>query len=345
MKRSVLMGCAGLAIAATAMAEPKVPQPLANGQAIQPIAMAKIRKEANGQVTMLTEWMPVGSFADRGTTLRFDGAGQSSGFPATSADCITAGLPDGSRWYFGPTAINPHHASDYSMDDGAAAAGGTFEALDYQWWVNATAPFLLAVFPYSDYPADPTTECAILATGSDGVIFDFGTVTGGGGYFFTAITGISALNINLEANGYLEFVHAEAFDGTTLTIASYETQPMLYGTPELRGEVGPGVSFGGQWDDDAPLDAVFGDGECYDYTFGVCPDPLSASFAIYTLGGGCPSADFNGDGFVDFFDYDDFVACFEGFGAPGCNADFNGDGFIDFFDYDEFVFAFEGCPG
>jgi hypothetical protein len=58
----------------------------------------------------------------------------------------------------------------------------------------------------------------------------------------------------------------------------------------------------------------------------------------------CPSADFNADGFVDFFDYDDYVACFEGAGAPGCNSDFNGDGFVDFFDYDAFVFAFEGCP-
>jgi probable HAF family extracellular repeat protein len=60
-------------------------------------------------------------------------------------------------------------------------------------------------------------------------------------------------------------------------------------------------------------------------------------------GGNCP-ADFNGDGFLDFFDYDDFVACFEGSGTPGCDADFNGDGFVDFFDYDDFVGAFEqGC--
>ncbi len=58
------------------------------------------------------------------------------------------------------------------------------------------------------------------------------------------------------------------------------------------------------------------------------------------------AADFNGDGFVDFFDFDDFVICFEG-GAcpPGQSADFNGDGFADFFDYDDFVAAFEtGCP-
>jgi hypothetical protein len=58
----------------------------------------------------------------------------------------------------------------------------------------------------------------------------------------------------------------------------------------------------------------------------------------------CP-ADFNGDGFLDFFDYDDFVSCYEGNGCPaGKTADYNGDAFVDFFDYDAFVTAFElGC--
>jgi len=55
----------------------------------------------------------------------------------------------------------------------------------------------------------------------------------------------------------------------------------------------------------------------------------------------CPG-DFNRDGFVDGFDYDDFVACFEGAGCPvGTTADFNQDGFADGFDYDDFVAAFE----
>jgi hypothetical protein len=54
----------------------------------------------------------------------------------------------------------------------------------------------------------------------------------------------------------------------------------------------------------------------------------------------CP-ADFNNDGFLDFFDYDDYVIAYEE-GLPG--SDFNGDGFTDFFDYDDFVAAFEqGC--
>jgi hypothetical protein len=55
--------------------------------------------------------------------------------------------------------------------------------------------------------------------------------------------------------------------------------------------------------------------------------------------------DFNRDGFLDFFDYDDFVGCFETGQCPGgTTADFSGDGFADFFDYDDFVAAFEaGC--
>jgi hypothetical protein len=58
----------------------------------------------------------------------------------------------------------------------------------------------------------------------------------------------------------------------------------------------------------------------------------------------CP-ADFNADGFLDFFDYDAYVECFEGSTCPqGQDADFNADGFTDFFDYDAFVLAFEtGC--
>lgn len=58
----------------------------------------------------------------------------------------------------------------------------------------------------------------------------------------------------------------------------------------------------------------------------------------------CP-ADFNGDGFADFFDFNDFVTCFEGGECPpGKTADFDGDGFVDIFDFNAFVDAFEtGC--
>ncbi|MDX2118705.1 MAG: EF-hand domain-containing protein [Planctomycetota bacterium] len=73
---------------------------------------------------------------------------------------------------------------------------------------------------------------------------------------------------------------------------------------------------------------------------------LSPGFTAASLAGayvscGACAADFNGDGFLDFTDFDAFVAAFEaGDGA----ADFNADGFLDFTDFDAFVGVFEvGC--
>jgi hypothetical protein len=67
-----------------------------------------------------------------------------------------------------------------------------------------------------------------------------------------------------------------------------------------------------------------------------CGDVTSRSSSLAI----CP-VDINCDNFVDFFDYDDYVAAFE---SGGPVADFNRDGFLDFFDYDAFVGAFEsGC--
>lgn len=49
-------------------------------------------------------------------------------------------------------------------------------------------------------------------------------------------------------------------------------------------------------------------------------------------------ADFNQDGSIDFFDFDDFMAAFD---VADCAADATGDGFVDFFDLDAFLAAFE----
>ncbi len=65
------------------------------------------------------------------------------------------------------------------------------------------------------------------------------------------------------------------------------------------------------------------------------------SLCVTDMAAKCP-ADFNNDTSVDFFDYDDFVVCFEGGVCPPCaTADFNNDTAVDFFDYDDFVVAFE----
>jgi aminopeptidase N len=66
----------------------------------------------------------------------------------------------------------------------------------------------------------------------------------------------------------------------------------------------------------------------------------TASFSFTIEATACP-ADFNNDGFLDFFDYDAFVNAYEA-GDPA--SDINQDGFLDFFDYDDFVALYEaGC--
>ncbi len=61
----------------------------------------------------------------------------------------------------------------------------------------------------------------------------------------------------------------------------------------------------------------------------------SADVVVY-----CPS-DFNEDEFIDFSDFDAFVAAFD---AGEVRGDFNRDGFLDYMDFDDFVRAFEsGC--
>ena len=68
--------------------------------------------------------------------------------------------------------------------------------------------------------------------------------------------------------------------------------------------------------------------------------PNGETWELSVGGSFCP-AEINGDGFLDFFDYDAFVTAFE---AGSLEADINRDCFADFFDYDSFVEAFEtGC--
>ena len=64
--------------------------------------------------------------------------------------------------------------------------------------------------------------------------------------------------------------------------------------------------------------------------------PFSASNS-----GNINPVDYNGDGFLTFEDFDDFVTDFE---AGKATTDFNGDGFLTFEDFDAFVVAFQkGC--
>ncbi len=76
------------------------------------------------------------------------------------------------------------------------------------------------------------------------------------------------------------------------------------------------------------------------FTWGENIGWINLDHSTHFVGIEC-TADFNQDGFVDFFDYLDFV---DAFSSELAAADFNQDNQIDFFDYLDFVDAFSiGC--
>lgn len=121
-------------------------------------------------------------------------------------------------------------------------------------------------------------------------------------------------------------------------------------SPQVILKAGPTVLFDSATDLDFNWTNNTGTLEAGTYSLETTASALTDTFAYGTFGynfvltGGVPPcpADFNLDGAVDFFDYDEFVTCFEGLACPpDISADFNNDTTVDFFDYDEFVVAFE----
>ena len=118
----------------------------------------------------------------------------------------------------------------------------------------------------------------------------------------------------------------------TFTVQASGTGPLLY--QWRRGGQGIDGAIGSSY----MIDHVSaGDAGSYDCVVtNACGTDTSTAAVLSVCG-----PDFNCDGFLDFFDYDDFVGAFEG-GDP--RADYNGDEFADFFDYDAFIADFEtGC--
>jgi hypothetical protein len=167
--------------------------------------------------------------------------------------------------------------------------------------------------------SDLTIDFGTVAVGSPAV--DTLTVFNAGNVALFNSAGVSTLNYALSASaGFTapagSFLDAAggAVNGHTLTMNTSTPGPKV-GTVTITSD-----------DPDQPVRVVT--------LVGVVETPPPACLP-----------DFNGDGFLDFFDYDEFVACYEDtICPPGKTADHNGDGFIDFFDYDQFVTDYEaGC--
>ncbi len=243
----------------------------------------------------------------------------------------------GGRWRFGPSSgvtfgsrvVRRLNADVEFFGTGAATGFGSLEANLGSLWINGDRTF--AVAPGGNDPASFTNSGSIrLGPGAQLAVNGIGDsyVQTAAGVLFTEIAGE---NVNTDY-GTLRVNNggAIALDGTFraefvngFERACGQTFDVIVGTGSRTG--------------------IFADA--------ILPPRNDENIVLLFLAGPVARltvssvADFNQDGFLDFFDFDDFVACFEGFACPpGVEADFNQDGFVDFFDYDDFVFRFEaGC--
>jgi hypothetical protein len=360
----ITAGAAALALPAFAGSPKNItPQLGQPGRFVQPDRAASAML-VNGRLVLTSDWIDLGATTrnppDTYAHDAFEDDG--TGFPSDDAGAgCTAQVPVGSRWYLGGTYNNPFASNDMTTD--AAGAGALCEGLNLAWWWNIDevggAPYddtdgngeldqdcIIAVFSTDTMAADCTDDGT--TTAFPGVIYTFASLNDGesplgAGYYFT--------NIDLTGSGLSHEMPADGIGGYIMIIGSAEaggvititggagdiySQPMLWGTGE--DDPGPSVRVGTQdliqYDDDAPTDGVHDLAfECYDYTFGVCPNPLGVclGFRYKASGGGCPCpGDLNNDGLRDISDLALFLSQF-GSTDGGCD-DINADGVTDISD-------------
>jgi hypothetical protein len=253
---------------------------------------------------------------------------------------------------------NPHFAGDMHLSPGTE--GRLASRMETAWWDNRLAPeqFYIICFPIEDFDASCTGPA--FAKTYDGVIFDFGVVAPStAGYYWTNAT-LGHVPFQLPVDGVGGFVtfYAKAVTDAAVTLTTPFVQPMLWGTMD-PGCTPPGTNtsfqVAAQWDDDNPLDGTFNPspppvGECYNYFFGVCPNPLGPMYAFWVFKENDVRCDANCDGYFDGFDIEPFFVLLTNievwtFRYPGCDAldagDANCDGYVDGFDIDPLFFGLE----
>ncbi|MBS1714800.1 MAG: hypothetical protein JST30_10740 [Armatimonadetes bacterium] len=301
MKILSALAIAGLALAANAQKHLQLTGP---GQLVKPIAAAKAKVTVrNGNVIGLSlgQWHKYNENMQRpaaSTTIAFDGceftfdADPNNTAPADGLygrDCSTLGLglAYGSRWFFGTTYVNGGRLDDMKLAPGAA--GKKADRMMFAWYnAAATNDNGTLVLSLENFPTgaggngiDPNTETA---NALDGVLFTFGAL-GAGGYYFADIDMVPfAIDIQLPMDGDGAYLIAHGdYDGTNLIVGM--CQNMLWGPGQPTNPSGPGNGL--IWDDDTPLDAAFTDpDELFDYTFGICPDPIGGMLSLLYTGGG-----------------------------------------------------------
>lgn len=355
----ITAGAAALALPAFA-GTPKIQASgaaLSVPQAAQPIRAAKYAL-VDGQMVLTSPWV----YANDGPTTRgpswsyrFDNVEINPADPNAVPDFTDACGLAGGRWLLYTTdQATFDYCNPFITNDMSAMAPGDIDGFWLMWYQRA-APAGSPPVPEGEqlFIAVQTFESTILDDCSvpdpgqaeflGGVILDFGP--NGNGFWYSGVD-LTVFGAQLPApadgSGSYQIILGSAFDDVTGVITlSTCAQTGLWGTAAPR----VGTQTLVQYDDDNPADGLHDPAfECYDYTFGVCPDPLGAIIGFVGLGGtnpcGCPG-DLNGDNIRDISDLALFLS---GFGSTdgGCD-DINGDGVTDISDLALFLSTF-GVP-
>lgn len=356
-----------VAICAGAFAAP--PVPAARPEAIEPIAIATVRR-IDGKLVRTSEWIPHRASAGRETgALAFDCFQPGPEHePGNGDGCDGPPPSDFFRIHYAPFL-----AEDMKFD--ASHGGATINEYSLAWayQVPGGTPvdtsFAIVVITYNEMIDN--VDCSSTTIGvfpgdftpaSDGFIANYGQLPQG--YWYSNIDGLNDLGVLMPDgdSGTYEQIMLWVDDiSGDLSIPAGNCGPFFWGTSDDGGlpnrpgrqdrqvYLDDGGVFGGK--SGTPDGAYDPDTECYDMSWQGCPNPVGNMAAFWTKPGCgcCVRCDHDGDGFITGLDYDLFVADFEA-GCmddnPPCtnSADYDENGFVTGVDFDLFVECFEnGC--
>ncbi len=296
-------GLAACSVAGLATAGGPQLQPIQKGIEVTPVRFAGI--DHNNKLT--TPWYYTkdltGTDSTCGDDLIWDGFDYNTpdGGPENGELCVSTFGPS-TRWFFGPSYCNTWALHGFTV--AATDTDGLSDHSKFAWfWYGDGNPTgseqcFLVTFTYEDF--DSTCNGPAAANGYSGIILDFGLLpTNPGGYYWTNPNTLCSVGLGYtmpaDGTGAYDIQQWNFFDGTNFAFATCG-QPMLWGPRDTTTQ---GVATDIQWDDDTDVDAngnctadINGnclnmpDGnlqapfECYNYLFGLCPEPLAAMAAF-----------------------------------------------------------------
>ncbi|MFG0329087.1 MAG: hypothetical protein ACF8PN_04235 [Phycisphaerales bacterium] len=307
MLRRFIALSAGLAVCGlttASFAAPKTLQKASMKEKLQPVSIAPLY--ADGTVG---EWRPYvgvddtvnlgGEFDSYEGVKTTDPCGSGKGFPTDGVvnggfdpfcDIASVGgcAAQSYRWFFGSTYVSGGRRSG---GNSATNSTGTANRLQLGWW-NTLNPGQRdpngntvgdTVIVVSTYDANFDQFCG---TGDPnfltGVILNFGSV-GAGGYYYTDVDLTGGFELTVPTGGASVGVEIQFFYDTGLSTVGANNQVMLWGPKDPADQgVGEPIVY-----DDDNWDGTFDPfTECFDYTFGLCPDPLGNMVGLFGEGGG-----------------------------------------------------------